>query len=50
MSLELNIKGKNCLVMCLPERMSVYLQKGRIGHGVSPLLQGGEDVIYNCFV
>lgn len=42
--LELNVKGKNCMVMCLPEGMSVYLRKDLIGHGVSPLLQGGESV------
>lgn len=50
MDLELNVNGKNSMVECLPEGMSVYFRKDRICCGVSPLPQEGEDIIYHCFV
>lgn len=37
--LELNVKGKNSMVVCLSEGMSVCLRKDLIWHGVSPFLQ-----------
>lgn len=49
MDLELNVNGKNGMVECLPEGMSVYFRKDQICYGVSPLPQG-EDIIYHCFV
>lgn len=50
MGSRVNVNGKNSMVVCLPEGMSVYFRKDLICYGVSRLLQEEEDVIYDCSV
>ena len=45
--LEMNVKEKNSMIVCLPAGISVYFRKDLIWRGVSPLLQEGEDIIYD---
>lgn len=45
--LELNVKGKNNMIVYLLKGRRVYFRKDLICHGISLLLQEGEDVIYD---
>ena len=45
--LELNVKGKNSMIVYLLEGIRVYFRKDLICHGISLLLQEREDIIYD---